>query len=107
MNTVTANPRNTNTDPAESIVLVHPAERWMYKNVNNNQFWKYYRANKEDYARMSAQVVAELANRYRTDFWYLVSKLGLGIEVITVDQVIAYYKEHRSGYSVDTVALVE
>jgi hypothetical protein len=105
MNTATATtPKN---DPAEAVVLVHPAERWMYKKINNNQFWVYYRARKEEYARFSAQDVARLAQRTNTDFWFLVFKLGLGIEVITVDQVKEYYQENRPGYTVDTVATYE
>lgn len=108
MSTATANPpKEKNADPAEEIVLVHPADRWMYRNIKNNQFWKYYRANKADYARFSAQDVAKMAQYANADFWHLVFKIGLGIEVITVDQVKAYYDQYRSGYTVDTVALVE
>jgi hypothetical protein len=106
MNTATATtPKNV--DPAESVLIVHPAEKWMFQNIHDYQFWLYYRAKKEEYARFTAQDVARLAQRTNTDFWFLVFNLGLGIEVITVDQVKEYYNENRKGYTVDTVATYE
>lgn len=86
---------------------MHPAERWMYRKLSDGDFWRYYRTNKNDYGRFTANQVAELARISNTDFWHLIFKLGLGIDVIGVDQVKAYYEEHRPGYTVDVVATRE
>lgn len=86
---------------------MHPAERWMYKELTDGDFWRNYRTNKADYARFTAKEVAELARISNTEFLHLIYRFGLGIDVIGMDQVKAYYEEHRPGYTVDVVATQE
>lgn len=90
----------------------HPCERWLYqmakkKKITNETFWRFYHSNKSHYALFTASYVAELAAITKTDFWHLIKNVGFGVKVITVNEVLAYYKEKKTGYTLDVVATQE
>jgi len=77
------------------------------KKITDETFWRFYHGNKSYYALFTASQVAELAAMTKTDFWYLIKHVGFGIKVITVNEVLAYYKETETGYTIGVVVTQE